>query len=285
MFTLENDYISISVEKKGAELSSVYSKVTEKEYLWNGDPAYWNRHAPILFPIVGRLINDTYLLDGKEYHLPQHGFGRDMIFDIIHQNNSEVTFQIQSSEETLKNYPFEFILHVTYRLVESTVTVEYKVQNTDSKEMYFSIGAHPAFHCPIDEGNAYFSFGAVENMDTYVLDGSYRKVQKETIQEPSDKLALSTELFKNDVLIFENMKASEISLHTTTDDTFVKMTFDGFPLLGLWSRPTGAPFVCIEPWYGVCDEVGESVELKDKKGIEKLNANESFFSSYDIIVG
>lgn len=285
MITLENEQTIVSMKRIGAELTSIYSKITEQEYLWNGDHNYWNRHAPILFPIVGRLVNDTYFIDGTEYHLPQHGFARDMTFDIIHQNKEEVTFQLQSSEETLVKYPFAFNLQITYRLIESTVTVEYKVKNIDTKQMYFSIGAHPAFNCKVDEGNAYFSFANNENFETYVFDGAYRKAKKEMIQAPSNKLNISTELFQHDALILENMTTNEISLCTTTQNTFVKMKFDGFPFVGLWSKPTGAPFICIEPWYGICDEVGASVELKDKKGIQKLNIDETFFSSYDIIIG
>lgn len=285
MFTLENESIIIKIKPQGAELSSIFSKITNKEYLWDANPAYWNRHAPVLFPIVGRLVNDTYYHEGKEYSLPQHGFGRDMTFDIIHQDKTEVTYEIQSSEETLIKYPFSFKFHITYRLIGNALTVEYKVINLDSTDMYFSVGAHPAFHCPVDSGTAYFSFAEVENLDSYVLEGPYRKPNKETIQEPADKLDISVDLFKNDVKILENMNTNEITLRTTSDDTFVKMTFDGFPMVGLWSRPTGAPFVCIEPWYGVCDALGDSVELKDKKGIQKLSGHDTFVSSYDIIVG
>src|SRR5699024_7785261 len=148
---LENEYIIVQAKQQGAELTSIRMKEDNTEYLWNADPSHWNRHAPILFPIVGRLVNNTYFVDGTAYEMSQHGFARDMTFDIIHQTDTSVSFLLTSTEETLKKYPFLFSLTVTYTLVDTKVVVDYKVENTGKKEMYFSIGAHPGFNCPIVE--------------------------------------------------------------------------------------------------------------------------------------
>lgn len=289
MIQIENEYLIVQAKPAGAELTSIRSKKDGTEYLWNGNPEYWNRHAPILFPIVGRLINNTYFVDGVPYELPQHGFARDMTFDIIHQEANKISFSIQANEETLTKYPFRFTLIVTYTLEENKVAVNYKVVNTDDKDIYFSIGAHPGFTCPINENEAfedyYFSFAEKEAMETYVLEGPYRKPNKEVLQEPTNKLPISVPLFKDDAIILENMKKNEVSIRSAKTDKYITVQFDGFPYVGLWSKPEGAPFVCIEPWYGIADAIGESVELKSKKGIQKLAVNETFDCTYHILVG
>lgn len=289
MIQLENDYLVVQAKPDGAELTSIRSKKDGTEYLWNGNPEYWNRHAPILFPIVGRLINNTYFVDGVSYELPQHGFARDMTFDVIHQEAGKVSFSLQANEETLQKYPYKFTLIVTYILEKNKVTVDYKVINTDRKDIYFSIGAHPGFNCPINKNETfedyYFSFAEKEKMETYVLEGPYSKPDKKKLQEPTDMLPLSAQLFKNDAIILENMNKNEISIRSKKMDKYVTVQFDGFPYVGLWSKPEGAPFVCIEPWYGIADAIGESVELKEKQGIQQLAENEFFNSSYHIIVG
>ncbi len=289
MIQIENEHLIVQVKPEGAELTSIRSKKDGTEYLWNGNPEYWNRHAPILFPIVGRLINNTYFVEGVAYELPQHGFARDMTFDIVQQESDSISFSLQADEETLQKYPYQFTLIVTYILVENKVTIDYKVINNDSKNIYFSIGAHPAFNCPIEKKEAfedyYFSFAEEEIMETYVLDGAYRKPNKETLLEPTNMLPLAVELFKNDAIILENMNKNEISIRSKKSDKFVTVRFDGFPYVGLWSKPEGAPFVCIEPWYGIADAVGESVELKEKKGIQQLAVDGVFHSSYQIVVG
>lgn len=289
MIQIENEYLIVQAKREGAELTSIRSKKENIEYLWNGNPDHWNRHAPILFPIVGRLINNTYYVDGTSYELPQHGFARDMTFDLIHQDGNSVSFSLQSNEGTLQKYPYQFTLIVTYTLTENKVTVDYKVANTDNKDIYFSIGAHPGFNCPIHDDETledyYFSFMEKEKMETYVLEGPYRKPNKKTLQEPTDTLPLSVELFKDDAIILEGMKQNVVSIRSKKSTQYVTVKFDDFPYVGLWSKPEGAPFVCIEPWYGLADILGESVELKDKKGIQQLAVDGTFHCSYDVIVG
>ncbi|EMO0986507.1 aldose 1-epimerase family protein [Listeria monocytogenes] len=290
MIKLENEVLLVEMKTAGAELTRIFHKDTGLEYLWNADSKFWGRHSPVLFPTVGRLVDDTYLVDGKQYHLGQHGFARDRDFQVIEQTENTVRFELDADEDSLAIYPYKFKLSIIYTIEKNTVAVSYEVENTDNKRIYFSIGAHPAFHLPLTDGTTfedyYLDFGTEENLETLCLEGPYRSGEiKKIVDEPARYLPLSYDLFKNDALIFEALKQKEMTIKSDKTSHFVKVSFPEFPFVGVWTAKPGTPFLCIEPWYGIADGAGESVELRDKAGIEHLEPEAVFASEYEITVG
>ncbi|WP_445993802.1 aldose 1-epimerase family protein [Listeria monocytogenes] len=290
MIKLENEVLLVEMKTAGAELTRIFHKDTGLEYLWNADSKFWGRHSPVLFPTVGRLVEDTYLVDGKPYHLGQHGFARDRDFQVIEQTEKSVRFELDADEDSLAVYPYKFKLSIIYTIEKNTVAVSYEVENTDNKRIYFSIGAHPAFNLPLTDGTTfedyYLDFGTEENLETLCLEGPYRSGEiKKVVDKPAQYLPLSYDLFKNDALIFEALKQKEMTIKSDKTPHFVKVSFPEFPFVGVWTAKPGTPFLCIEPWYGIADGAEESVELRDKAGIEHLEPEAVFASEYEITVG
>lgn len=290
MIKLENEVLLVEMKTAGAELTRIFHKDTGLEYLWNADSKFWGRHSPVLFPTVGRLVEDTYLIDGKPYHLGQHGFARDRDFQVVEQTEKSVRFELDADEDSLAVYPYKFKLSIIYTIEKNTVAVSYEVENTDNKRIYFSIGAHPAFNLPLTDGTTfedyYLDFGTEENLETLCLEGPYRSGEiKKVVDEAARYLPLNYDLFKNDALIFEALKQKEMTIKSDKTPHFVKVSFPEFPFVGVWTAKAGTPFLCIEPWYGIADGAGESVELRDKAGIEHLEPEAVFASEYEITVG
>ncbi|ENG8440121.1 aldose 1-epimerase family protein [Listeria monocytogenes] len=290
MIKLENEVLLVEMKTAGAELTRIFHKDTGLEYLWNADSKFWGRHSPVLFPTVGRLVEDTYLVDGKPYHLGQHGFARDRDFQVVEQTEKSVRFELDADEDSLAVYPYKFKLSIIYTIEKNTVAVSYEVENTDNKRIYFSIGAHPAFNLPLTDGTTfedyYLVFGTEENLETLCLEGPYRSGEiKKVVDEAARYLPLNYDLFKNDALIFEALKQKEMTIKSDKTPHFVKVSFPEFPFVGVWTAKAGTPFLCIEPWYGIADGAGESVELRDKAGIEHLEPEAVFASEYEITVG
>ncbi|EAG6977657.1 aldose 1-epimerase family protein [Listeria monocytogenes] len=290
MIKLENEVLLVEMKTSGAELTRIFHKDTGLEYLWNADSKFWGRHSPVLFPTVGRLVEDTYLVDGKPYHLGQHGFARDRDFQVVEQTEKSVRFELDADEDSLAVYPYKFKLSIIYTIEKNTVAVSYEIENTDNKRIYFSIGAHPAFNLPLTDGTTfedyYLDFGTEENLETLCLEGPYRSGEiKKVVDEAARYLPLNYDLFKNDALIFEALKQKEMTIKSDKTPHFVKVSFPEFPFVGVWTAKAGTPFLCIEPWYGIADGAGESVELRDKAGIEHLEPEAVFASEYEITVG
>jgi galactose mutarotase-like enzyme len=282
---LENQEIKVSVKPAGAELTSLFNKRNNKEYLWNADDKVWGRHAPILFPIVGKLKDQKYTYEGRQYTLPQHGFARDMNFEVVESSSSSVAFQLTATEDSLKNYPFKFLLEVRYELKESSVDVKYSVRNLDSKSLPFSLGAHPGFNCPIGEDEQYedyfFEFEKEEELSTWLLNEGL--LSGETISlGKTNKIYLTKELFQNDALVFKHLQSEKVTLKSSKSNNSIALTFPGFPYLGLWTKPGTSKFVCIEPWCGIADGVGASGNILQKEGIRVLEIGKSFDCSYNI---
>ncbi|EAK9261474.1 TPA: aldose 1-epimerase family protein [Listeria monocytogenes] len=290
MIKLENEVLLVEMKTAGAELTRIFHKDTGLEYLWNADSKFWGRHSPVLFPTVGRLVEDTYLVDGKPYHLGQHGFARDRDFQVVELTEKSVRFELDADEDSLAVYPYKFKLSIIYTIEKNTIAVSYEVENTDNKRIYFSIGAHPAFNLPLTDGTTfedyYLDFGTEENLETLCLEGPYRSGEiKKVVDEAARYLPLNYDLFKNDALIFEALKQKEMTIKSDKTPHFVKVSFPEFPFVGVWTAKAGTPFLCIEPWYGIADGAGESVELRDKAGIEHLEPEAVFASEYEITVG
>ena len=285
MNILENDYLIIETNKSGAELTRIFSKKENKEILWNGDSKYWGRHSPILFPIVGRLKDNETIIDDKTYNITQHGFARDMDFDLIDITNDSISYKLTSNEDTKKYYPYSFELIITYKLVNNSVIISWNVKNIDSNDMYFSIGAHPAFNINSNVEDYYLEFNCRNNIENIALNGPYN--DKYTKIATLDKLNLSNNIFKNDAIIYTNIDG--IKLKSKKDDYFINISFNNFPLVGIWSpydNDTNSiePFICIEPWYGLCDNINSDKVFKNKPFINILKSKEAFNTSYSISI-
>ena len=285
MNRLENDYLIIETNKSGAELTRIFSKKENKEILWNGDSKYWGRHSPILFPIVGRLKDNETIIDNKTYNMTQHGFARDMDFDLSYTTEDSISYKLTSNEITKKYYPYSFELIITYKLVNNSVIISWDVKNTDSNNIYFSIGAHPAFNLHSKVDDYYLEFttrGSVENIG---LNGPYN--DKYTKLDKIDKLNLSSDIFINDAIIYTNI--DNIKLKSKNEKYFINVSFKDFPLVGIWSpfykdSNSIAPFICIEPWYGLCDNINSDKIFKNKAFINTLGQLNTFKTSYYISI-
>lgn len=277
--TISNSYLTATIKHLGAELCSLKSN-KNKEYIWEGNPDFWGKHSPILFPIVGMLKNNSYQCNGKEYHLSRHGFARDMEFKLIDKKEDSATFSLQSSEETLKIYPFEFELQLIYTLKENDLLIDYKVINKQNSQIPFSIGAHPAFALPGNYNNYSIEFDQEESLESYLLENDLISKKTKKIEVQNKQIPLSYQLFKDDALIFKTLKSNSLTILEKTNPV-LKVHFKDFPNLGIWTK-TNAPFLCIEPWFGYADTENNSGNIFEKEGIQLLEANNTFNSRFSI---
>ncbi len=287
-YTLKNEKLTAVFESLGAELTSLKDE-DGKEYLWCGDSKIWGRHSPILFPFVGKVKDGEYRHNSISYKMGQHGFARDMEFFCISEKEDEIWFGLDATEETKQKYPFEFHLEVGYQLIENTLRVMWKVVNpSEREELYFSIGAHPAFLCPIEEGTKrsdyFLQMNAKESVSYYSpdLQLGLRLLEKCELKLEDGRCQMKDGFFGIDTYIIEENQVSEVALVTPDGRPYVTVSFDA-PLVGIWSpEAKQAPFVCIEPWYGRCDRVDYAGTLKERDYGNTLAAGETFFASYDV---
>lgn len=280
--TIRNHQLEISIQHKGAELSSIKNSAG-REFLWQADANFWPRHAPVLFPIVGRLKDNKYTHNRSTYSLPQHGFARDKMFYKKSVSDDFVVFYLNSDVETQLHYPFEFELMISYALIKNRLIVEYKVTNFGMEVMPFSIGAHPGFCCPIDADEKFedytLKFEKAENLKRKLLvDGLFTGEEMPFLTNDSE-VKLSKALFEKDAIVVQNFQSNFLSLSSAKHT--VKVGIAGFPYLGIWTKP-GAPFVCIEPWFGLSDKVAASGNLNEKEGIQILDPQKEFSCSYTL---
>jgi galactose mutarotase-like enzyme len=288
MFILENEVLKVEVASKGAELQRITNKVFGIEYLWDGNPAFWPKRSPVLFPIVGSLKNNTYYYQGRPYKLPRHGFARDMDFRVEQQKQKEITLLLQSNAETKTNYPFDFEFRIRYQLLGDEVSTEYIVTNTGNEILFFSVGGHPAFHVPLTKdtqfSDYYLRFEETENLSRWPInkDGLILN-QQIPVLEDSNRLNLQKSLFYQDALVFKYPASSEISLLSGKTSHGILFQMGEFPFLGLWSAKD-ADFICLEPWCGIADSVDSDQQLEHKEGIEKLTAGKVFSRQWRVKV-
>ena len=288
MHTLKNDVLTGEVSEHGAELHSI-CKGTQ-EYLWQADPKFWARHSPVLFPIVGSVWDKLYRVDGKVYELGQHGFARDMDFVKVEGNDTEVFYRLESDEETLKKYPWPFRLEIGYKLKDNAIEVIWRVYNPGTEEMYFQIGAHPAFYYPdydpeTDE-RGYFSFDRSEGLECIRImeKGCVDAVTKYPLEIPQDGLLpLRKDTFDViDTIMLQDSQIGRVTLHRNDGTPWLSLKFTA-PVVGLWSPPTrNAPFICIEPWYGRCDRAGYTGDYRQKDWVNRLEPGKEFEGIYTI---
>lgn len=277
-FQIKNEFIAASFDSLGAELISL--KSNDKEFIWEGNPAFWDKQSPVLFPTIGSLKDDTYFVQGNEYHLPRHGFAREKQFQVIQQSNDKIIFSLKEDQESLKVYPFNFELIIEYRLVEKTLEVNYKVVNTSQSKMFFSIGGHPGLALSDAFENYSLVFDSDEALNYSLLENHLLSDEKQVLETRENHLPLSYSLFEKDALVFTDHKIRSVLIQENGKD-FVKVNFENFPDLGIWTK-VNAPFICIEPWFGHADEVKTNQNLEEKAGIIALESHENFKSKYTI---
>ena len=282
---IKNSFISAKIDSFGAQLNSLKKVDNNLEYIWQANSKYWNRHAPILFPIVGRLKEDSYFYKNQKYSMTQHSFARDCEFELIEKDDDYLNFRLKSSDKTLEIYPFSFEFDIFYELMENRLIVSYRVKNKTNGEMFFSIGAHPAFNWPLgnkEKNDYFFEFENIKNTKRYYLNDKGLVCKTENLEIEDNKIVLNEELFKNDALVFNDFNIKEVTFKNSKNKNYVKLEFEKFPYLGLWSKPSGAPFICIEPWFGVADEENSNQKLEEKKAMITLQKDESFSCFYSI---
>ncbi len=286
MIELQNEFLRIRIKEKGAELCSLQTP-DGLEYLWQAEPSVWPRHAPVLFPIVGRLKNNTYSSGEESYSLPQHGFARDRDFDCVVQTDKEVSMDLQPDQETLRLYPFLFHLRITYTLVRATLRTTYTVKNTGESDLLFSIGAHPGFNCPLLKGERledyYLEFEKEELRRTLLEDGLLSN-RTDTLFLPYRQLPLSHSLFDADALVFANSQINKVWLRSKNHQRALHMDCESWPWFGIWSKKGEHPFICLEPWMGITDKVGSSGKLSEKAGIIRLSPAHTYACGFQISI-
>ena len=289
--TIKNERLSVTIAAHGAELSSIYDKANDRELVWQADPAFWNRHAPVLFPNVGKYYGGHFTYNGTDYPMGQHGFARDTEFEQAASGENFVTYRLCADEESKKVYPFDFVLEITHRLNGNRLTVEWNVKNTDNKEMYFTIGGHPAFNVNVLPDTDFEDYSLVfkegtEKLSYVLLDAESGTAIGDKVYElelTDSKYALKKDMFDKDALVFDGVQIEWAALALPDGKPYIALESKGFPNFGIWSKP-GAPYVCLEPWCGRCDNKGFEGEISEKPGIIALKAGETFKKSYDIIV-
>lgn len=288
-FTLESTDLSVKINPVGMELSSIKSKTTDLEYIWQADPNIWKGQAPVLFPIIGALKEGNTIINGKKYEMPKHGLVRDSSKPkLVSHNDTTLTLRLTWDEESLQRYPYKFQLDMVFSLVETTITIKHIVTNQDEKTMLYSIGAHPAFNCPLLSDDKYedysIEFAQPETDATWLIDeAGLIKNQTKPFLENSSSIHLTGSLFDDDALIFKHLKSREVTLKHQSKGAILSVQFEDFEYLGIWAKPD-APFVCIEPWLGIGDSSDSNQQFEEKEGLLNLEPSQSHVKTYSITI-
>lgn len=286
-YEIKNEKLSCSILHSGAEICSLKSIISGKEYMWSANPDVWGSYAPVLFPIVAGLKDGKYTFNGEEYSLPKHGFIRknsDLV--LVEHTENKVKLAVEFNGGTLKLYPFKFRFTITFELVESVLNVQHTVENLDTKAIYFSTGGHPGFACPVNEGenysDYYLEFDQEENVSSYQMDANgFISDNTVPLLKDSSILQLSDSIFNDDALILKDLKSKQVALKSKTSDQTLVMRFDDFQYFGIWAKPK-SPFVCLEPWNGLPDNVDASGDITEKEGISVLQVGGIYTDHFSI---
>jgi galactose mutarotase-like enzyme len=281
--TLKSSELNVTVSSVGAELQSIFSPGAGKEYLWQGDPVWWPGRAPVLFPFIGASLGQQYLLSGKAYKAPRHGFVRAAYFYTVSLSENALTLEYVDNPFTRQVFPFSFTFQVTFMLNGSELRIDNRVVNHSDVSMPFLLGAHEAYSCPgfTDFYMEFENNEALEseeiNLKNGLLTGARYKVK-----EAGGTLPLDYSLFDKDTLVFKNIASKKVWLKSRKGAEVIEVTYDA-PNLAIWTKP-GAAFVCIEPWYGLPGYEGESAVLAERPGAVSLPPGEEFVSTHKINV-
>lgn len=288
MTIIENDFLKVAIRNKGGEMTSIYNKVSGVEHLWQSDINIWPWHAPNLFPVVGGLINNELLINGKAYPMERHGFVRQSELLLIESDVKCARFSLPYSEHTYGVYPFKFDFQVYYDLIDNALRVTYKVINHEHDTIYFSVGGHPAFNVPFNTGESYedyyLEFEAEEQLEKHLLSAEgYFTGEKQPVKLDGKKLALTRDMFKQDAWVFKNLRSREVTIKSSKHNQTLSVEFPHFNYLGIWAKP-GADFLCIEPWLGCADTVGRHVDISQKEAIQHLKYGHVFEAAFYISI-
>jgi galactose mutarotase-like enzyme len=286
--TLENEQIRAVIETIGAELQELKSLGNGISYLWSGDPAYWGKFSPILFPIVGTLKENTYYFNNHPYSLPRHGFARERNFECIQQTADSASFLLTDDASTKEVFPFDFQLVIRYTLLNNLLSCAYMVTNPGKEDLYFSIGAHPAFAVPVGASQEapnyedyFLQFNQSSSLQRYQLNKGLIGKETAEISLENHRLPLSKSLFQDDAIVLKNLPDTSISLRSDKHAHGLDFGFHDFPFFGIWAAP-GAPFVCLEPWCGIADSIDHNQQLEQKEGINQLQPGAVFERNWTV---
>ncbi len=275
---ISNNVLSVEISTLGAEIVSI--KTGNFENIWDGNPEFWTGHAPILFPICGRVRDNKYIYNGKEYEMQGHGFARNSEFQLEEKGENFATFLLKANEKTLSVYPFDFEFRAKYTIDQNQLRVEYITTNKDNKTMYFSVGSHEAYSCP--EGIEEYSliFDEAENLQNELLTGPLLNHEHDTFGT-TNELMLNYRQFDIDTLIFTKLKTRNITLKNRSTGRKISVSFDGADNLLIWTKDN-AKYLCIEPWCGLPDYVDSNYDITNKPGILKLGIGETIKKEHTI---
>jgi len=286
MITIQNKTHSATINPLGAELTSFKNRQTQEEYIWQADPTYWGKSAPVLFPITGLLKNKNLTIQGKTYPMPKHGFAREQTFTTLNQQKERVLFELKANKKTDAVYPYDFSLQIEFKLSNQQLEVNYTIINLDKKELLFSIGSHPAFALDLINhrlSDYYIEFSQPETLDLFGLTNNLFTKKQSRFLDHAQTIPLNKQTFDDDALMFKNIQSKYITIKRKNSDWFLQLDRRNVPHLGIWAKPN-APFVCIEPWMSYNDAADSDGTLENKPGIERLPAGTSFLSGYTITV-
>ena len=285
--SIQSEFLAASVSSKGAELVSLKEMETGLEYIWSGETDKWSRSSPILFPVVGFVEDGTYLYKGREYSMELHGFVKDRAFVLAGQEKDRLIFRDESDAASLQQYPFAYRLDAGYSMGPRGITITRSLTNQSEIAMWFSIGEHPAFRTPLASGDRKEDYRLVFEKDEYIhrrfLEDGLITDRTETVFSGTRTLDITEALFLRRAIVLKGLESDWVALESTKTGKGVKVGIHGFPYLGIWSTPE-SPFVCIEPWYGVAGRKSGSKDIRDKEGIQRLGAGDTFEYSYTISI-
>lgn len=288
MITLKSPTLTVQCKPEGAELTSIQGR-DGIEYLWQADPQVWGRHAPVLFPVVGKLSENQYRLKGNTYPMSQHGFARDRVFKIAQQTDNAVTFRLSDSQDTQQMYPYKFMLEIAYTLEGNTLSVGYTIYNQDKEAIFATIGGHPAFTCPLPNlgkrSDYQLVFEQVESAGTHLLENGNFSGETVLALDNTKILPIDDHLFDHDALVFKELISNSVTLQHKSGKRVVTMNFADFPYLGIWSKNQTAPFVCIEPWIGLADTKDFKGDFTQKEGMQRIEEGDRVAFSYQMHFG
>lgn len=287
--TLSNKYLSVEFSSLGGEITSI-KDTNGKEYLWQGDPAFWSGRAPILFPNVGRLTDGKYTLDGNTYEMKNHGFWRNFNIDVYETSDDSITFLLKANDETKKIYPRDFTAKLTYLLKDSTISINFNVVNTDSKPMYFAYGGHPGFFLPIEDNLKFEDYQLVFSQPckpTHMGVSSSGFVDGNDVAFPlKDNISLDMHhsLFDNDSIALKNV-APQVTLKSAKGGASITVDYPDMEYLVIWHPPlTEAPFLCIEPWTSLPARKNLIEKFEDKEDLVTLEPNKEWNNNWSITI-
>ncbi len=280
---LASDQLTVLVNSMGAEIVSI-KNADGLEYIWTADKNIWGRHAPVLFPFVGKLKDDSFFHNKRIYQMTQHGFARDMLFSVSEINGQSCTFELDSNAETYRRYPFDFKFYIIYELAANKLRCSYKVRNPSKQALLFSVGAHPGFNCPLMPDEKYEDYYLEFEQDSFnqttLIDGL--RFGTTVLELENRRLFLSDKLFDKDALVFENNQINRVSLCSSKSSRQVKMECSDWPYFGIWARKGSSSYVCLEPWYGITDDAQSNQILDEKAGVIRLEAGQEFTCSFSM---